>query len=135
MVNGLNGDTSLMLALGGIFLLTVSLVSLALYVYGAWALMVIAQKTKTKNPWLAWIPFANLYLMTDIAKVPWWTLLSVILTIIPIINLIGIWVFIGVTIWWWWKIAEVRGRPGWWSLLMLIPIVNLVILGILAWGK
>ena len=35
----------------------------------------------------------------------------------------------------WWKIAEVLKRPGWWGILMIIPIVNLVFMGILAWGK
>ena len=33
----------------------------------------------------------------------------------------------------WWKIAEARHKPGWYSLLMLIPVVNLFVLGIIAW--
>lgn len=33
----------------------------------------------------------------------------------------------------WWKIAEARQKPGWISLLMLIPVVNLVVLGFIAW--
>ena len=53
------------------------------YIYTALALMTIAQKTKTKNPWLAWIPIANLYLMTQIGKVPWWTILFLILSFFP----------------------------------------------------
>ena len=35
----------------------------------------------------------------------------------------------------WWKIAESRRQPGWYSLLMLIPLINLILLGIVAWSK
>ncbi len=36
---------------------------------------------------------------------------------------------------WWWKIAEVRNRPGWWGILIIfVPIVNLVLMGMLAWS-
>lgn len=106
---------------------------IALYVYWALALMKIAKKTNTDKPWLAWIPIANLYLMTQIAGVPWWTMLLVIF--LPIIPILGYLAAISITVWWFWKIAEVRGKPGWWGILMIIPIVNLIILGILAWGK
>jgi len=109
------------------------LIMIALYVYGAWALMTIARKTKTEYPWLAWIPLANLYLMTQIAGVQWWTFLIVIVAwLIPVVGgLIGLIIML----WWWWKIAEARNRPGWWGILMIVPILNLVLLGILAWGK
>ena len=36
---------------------------------------------------------------------------------------------------WFWKIFEKIGKPGWWAILLLIPIVNLVMLGITAWSK
>ena len=42
---------------------------------------------------------------------------------------------ISISIWWWIKIAEARGRPGWWGVLIVIPLVNFVIIGILAWGS
>jgi hypothetical protein len=37
-----------------------------------------------------------------------------------------------------WKTFEAVGRPGWWAIFMIIPILNivyLVFLGIAAWGK
>ena len=34
----------------------------------------------------------------------------------------------------WWKIAEARQKPGWYGLLMMVPIVNFVVMGMLAWG-
>jgi len=107
---------------------------LPLYIYMAWALMVIAQKTNTPNPWLAWIPIGNLYLMTQIAGVPWWTILVFLLMFIPVLNL-GI---LAVYIWWWWKICEKRGMPQWYGVLAaltFIPLVPLIFIGIIAWGK
>ena len=97
----------------GAFLGVFVVVFLALYVYAALALMTIAKKTKTVNPWLAWIPIANLYLMTQIGKVPWWTLLIVLLAgFIPIVGMLAV---VGIMIWWWWRIrstanASRRGR-------------------------
>jgi len=117
----------------GSFFAVFAVIGLALYVYASLALMAIAQKTKTENPWLAWIPFANLYLMTQIGKVPWWTLLIVVLT--GFIPVVGVLVSLGIMVWWWWKIAEARHRPGWWGVLMLLPVVNLVLMGMLAWSK
>jgi hypothetical protein len=36
-----------------------------------------AKKTNTQNPWLTWIPIANIYLMCIIAGKPgWWLQLS-----------------------------------------------------------
>jgi uncharacterized membrane protein YhaH (DUF805 family) len=34
-----------------------------------------------------------------------------------------------------WKVCEARGKPGWLSLLFLIPVVNFIIPGYLAWSK
>ena len=114
---------------GPMFLL-IGVVGIAAYVYFALALMAIAKKTKTDNAWLAWIPIANLYLLTQIAGVPGWTVLAIFLPIIPIIGGLG---FLAVEIWWWWKVAEARNRPGWWGILIAIPLVNLVVVGLLAW--
>jgi len=121
-------------ALWGFFAayLAISLiVGLAVYIYMAWALMVIAQKTQTPNAWLAWIPIGNLYLMTQIAQVPWWTMLVIVLAWVPFIGYLAV---IAVTLWWWWKIAERRGKPGWYAILLLVPIANIIIPGVIAWS-
>ena len=108
-------------------------VSIALYIYTSLALMTIAKKTNTPNAWLAWIPIANLYLMMEIAGARWWTLLVVLFGwLIPFVGaLLGI----AVILTWWHGIAKARNKPGWLGLLMIIPIVNLVILGYLAWSE
>ena len=33
----------------------------------------------------------------------------------------------------WWKIAQARQKHGWLALLMLIPVVNLIVMGLIAW--
>ena len=109
------------------------LLVIAVYIYSALALSVIAKRAKVKNPWLAWIPFANFYLVTQIAKVSeWWTLLLLIL-LFPKLGVIVIW---GFSIWFFWLICERRKHSGVLSLLMLIPgLGHLIVLGILAWSK
>lgn len=94
--------------------------------------MFIAKKTKTANSWLAFIPIANVYLVTQIAKVSgWWTLV----VLAPIVPFAGTIVMMAVMIWMFWRIAEAIDFPGWTSLLLLVPVVNLVILGIWAWAE
>lgn len=105
---------------------------LAVYVYMAIALMTIAKKTKTKYAWLAWIPVANIYLMTQIAGVQWWTMLFLLFSFVPVL---GPAVTIGLTIYWWWNIAEERKMPGWLGILMAVPVANFVVIGIIAWSK
>ena len=116
-------------ALGALVFLY-ALVLLAVYVYSSLTLMIIANKTKTKKAWLAWIPIANIYLMTQIAKVPWWTMLFLLLVWIPFA---GYALAIGLTIWYWWNISEARNLPGWLGILMAVPTVNLIVMGIIAW--
>jgi len=107
-------------------------VGLVLYIYFAVALMAIAKKTNTPNGWLAFIPIANIYLMTQMAGMPAWLTLAFLLPFIPFIGGLA---FAVVSVYLFWKIAEKIGKPGWWSILLLIPVVNLVIIGIMAWGK
>jgi len=107
------------------------ILSLALYVYMALALMTIAKRTSTENGWLAWIPIANFYLLTQIAgKSGHWTWLY-LAAAIPFVG----WVLAGVGIWFFWITAEKVGMPGWTSLLLLLPLVNLIVLGMYAWKK
>jgi hypothetical protein len=100
------------------------LLGLALYVYFAFFLMVLARKTDTDHSWLAWIPIANLYLMCAIARrSPLWMLLL----LVPVVNILAFLVL-------WSSIARVRGKPGWIGLLMIVPGVNLLVPPYLAAG-
>jgi hypothetical protein len=94
------------------------------YLYMALALQTIAVKTATPNPWLAWIPIANIFLMLGVAKKPmWWFLLF----LVPLLNAV-------IAILVWMSIAEARHKPSWWGVLTIIPIANLIVPGYLAWA-
>lgn len=110
--------------LAGGFLMFAVVFWLAVYVYVALALSTIAEKTRTENGWLAWIPIANVILMLNIAGKPvWWILLC----LIPLVNIV---IFIIV----WMAIAEARNKPSWWGVLMIVPLVSLIVPGYLAWS-
>lgn len=129
----------LLFGFGLLMIAVVAIVGIGVYVYGSLATMTLAKRIGTKNPWLAWIPVANIYLISQMAGMPWWPILFLIGCFIPGIGFlfaIALAVFFYI---WFWKIFEKVGRPGWWILLLLIPavgqIVYLVLLGVAAWGK
>lgn len=96
-----------------------------IYVYMAICFQIIAKKTATANPWMAWVPIANFILMLNIAKKPvWW----IILLLIPLVNLVILIILFM-------EIAKARGKPGWVGILMLVPIVNLILPAYLAFSK
>ena len=121
------------------FVVAFSIIAIAVYIYSALAFMKIAKRTNTEPAWLAWIPIANLYLFSKIAKMHWWPILLIIGMFIPFVNFIAPIVLMVFVYIWMWRIFEAVGRPGWWPLLSLIPIVGpvifLVLLGVAAWGK
>lgn len=115
------------------------LVILVVYAYFAFTLMKTAQRLNVDNAWLAWIPIGNLVLLANMAKMHWWPVLLILIAWIPIIGWIGGIVLMVYGLIWVWKVCEARKRPGWWSLLVLIPFIGgiwaFIMWGILAWGK
>jgi hypothetical protein len=109
---------------GGVFLLFMLAFIVGIYVYMSLALSTIATKTGTANPWLAWIPIANLFLMLSIAKKPMWWF---VLCLIPLVNIVMVIMI-------WMAVAEARGKPNWWGILMIVPVANFVVPGYLAWA-
>jgi hypothetical protein len=119
----------------GVFLafgiLAALLMGILLYVYFAFAWYTIARKLKHKNPWLAWIPFANVAMILQLGGFHWaW----VFLFLIPIFGWIAITVLLIIATW---RIFERRHYPGWLALLAIIPylggLVYLVTIGFVAW--
>ncbi len=100
-------------------------IGIALYIYFSLCLFLIAKKLNVPAPWTAWIPVVNLWTFVSAAGKPWWWIL---LLFIPIVNAI-------VGIYLWMCITENMGRSKWLGLLMLVPVANLVLLGILAFSK
>src|SRR3989344_9472950 len=75
LFTGMFSSMSAVAAASGIMIVFMLLLVLAVYVYASLALMKIADRTKTKDGWLSFVPVGNIYLITKIAKVPgWWTI-------------------------------------------------------------
>jgi hypothetical protein len=133
------------------------IIFLVAYSWFALCLYIIARKTDTPNSWLAWIPLANFYLICRVAGKPgWWTILLCLpfitfvillftfmatgekspawfmplLALTIVLGFIYIVLFVKV----WSAIAKARHKPSWLGILMIIPAVNLLIPGILAFS-
>ncbi|WP_440952502.1 DUF5684 domain-containing protein [Methanococcoides sp. FTZ1] len=98
--------------------------SLLFYIYFAYSLQVIALKTQTENWWMAWIPILNLVLMIKICRL---SLIAVIPFFIPFLNIIYL-AYI------WSEIAFATNKSRWLGLLILIPVINLLLPGYLAFS-
>lgn len=121
-------EAGIMLGIIGILLL----VFILAYVYGSFCLMLIAQKTNNGPVWMAWIPVANLFLLCRIAQVNYWWAGGMLLGgIIPYLGLLAV---LGIGAFIWYKVAIARGKPGWLGILTIVPFVNLVVMGILAFS-
>jgi hypothetical protein len=118
------------------------LIIAAIYVYFSYTLMIIGRKTKTKKRWMAWVPVVQYYYICKIGKKPgWWMIFFVAPQIIDeLLNSISIYIPILIIsmifmVLVWMDIAKRRKMNKWWGLLIVIPIVNLIMMGILAYSK
>ena len=102
------------------------LVSVAVYVYYAFSLMTIAHKTGTGSAWMAWVPILNVYLMCKVADKPGWWLPGHHVRPVhqPRAHHYSL-------------DEDRRGQrvPGWWGILMLVPVVNFIVPGYLAFAE
>lgn len=94
---------------------------LVLYVYIAYTCMILATRLGTARPWLAWIPFADMYLITQMALKPWWWLFGFF---IPFAN-------IALVAYLWSEIAKRLNQPWWIGILIAVPFVGLAVPGYL----
>ena len=100
------------------------IIVLIVYVYFAFCIYKIAQKTNTPNAWLAWIPIIQAIPLIQAGKKPvWW----IILMLIPIVNII-------VSIIVWMAVAEALGKPSWLGVLIIVPVANLILPAYLAFS-
>jgi len=114
----------------GIFL-GVFLISIVLYIFGGWLLYRIGKKFNYERPWFGWIPIANTYMLVELStREKSWFWIILITMFIPCVNIVGLVMFIIV----WMDIAERCGKPRWWGILFIVPIVNFVIVYILGSG-
>lgn len=115
------------LVLGGFFLTIFLISTLISYIYLSAVTMTLSKKLKRGTPWVAWVPIAQFFVLAKVAKTPWWSALAYILLIWT-----GI-IPLAIMIWWFWNLAEARKYPGWISLLLLVPVIQIIIPGLIAW--
>lgn len=111
------------------------LFAIGYYVFTALAYQSIFRKSGHKRPWMAWIPVANLVPALELGGFHWAWVFLVLGSIIPVIGFfagIALTILVIISMW---RIFEKAGYAGALSLLLLIPVANLVILGIVAWQK
>ena len=126
-----------------------AIIPIALYLFVSFMLFLIAKKTNTSLPWLAFIPIANIVLMLNIAGKPlWWLLLLLVPLASPLLAIVGtmdptggilvmvltlILVIIPVIAWLFISlgIARARGKSAVWGVLLFLPCTNLIALAYL----
>jgi tetratricopeptide (TPR) repeat protein len=129
------------------------IIPLIFYLFTSIMLFLIAKKSNTNLPWLAFIPIANVILMLNIARKPiWWLLLLFLPAVsiaVPFLEaivptggilpaVIGILSFIVCAVAWLLVnlgIARARGKSGIWGVLLFIPCTNPIALGYLGLSK
>jgi hypothetical protein len=99
-------------------------IAIASYLYVTICLFLIARETGTDYAWFAFVPILNVFLLVLIAYKPMWWILG---CFIPLLNIVVIVLL-------WMGLAEVRDKPAWMGLPILIPGVNLIFMGYLAFS-
>ncbi len=118
--------------------------SVGLHAWLAFCLMLIARKSGVAGAWTAWLPIANFRLMCIVGKSPlscfWALFIPVVALAVGVFVWLPLWILVWLGIWavvWaitWARIAASRGRPAAYGLLIVVPVLNLVLLGNLAFG-
>jgi hypothetical protein len=106
-----------------ILIFVLIIIVIPLYIYNSLTYMNIAKKLNHPNLWFAWVPVLKIILHFQLGEMSgWYTLLM----LIPIVNVFVY--IIGLM-----NICKKRGVNKFLSLFFLVPVANLIILGILAW--
>lgn len=121
-------------AVAGIVMLGI-FISIASYVFMALAYQSIFKKSGYKRPWFAWIPILNLVPILEIAGFHWGWVFLIVGAAIPVINILAGIALLVLMIISHWRIFQKAGYAGALSLLLMVPIANYIVLGIVAWQK
>jgi Family of unknown function (DUF5684) len=105
------------------------IISLAVYVFFSFCWQTIFNKLGQENSWFAWIPILQNYAMFKAGDEPK-PLLWTILLIIPLVNIVAIFILIKAFI----NITKKLGKSPWLLLLLLVPFVQILLFGYLAFG-
>lgn len=141
-----------------IFLLPLFLIlfTIALYIFISLVYYSIGKKTGQSSPGISWIPIIGPPLiLTTATGIPFWPLLLIMLIsfFLPFFTFVfflfsnfpTIIYFLfytstsllmaGYNLILHWKTFEKMNQPAWWSILIFVPIVQIIVLWVVAWGK
>jgi hypothetical protein len=151
--NALPADDEVLLGIlatfGILFAIIFLFIMLIAYIYTSLTLYKTAEKLGHPKPWLAWIPFANIYLQLELGDMnPLFLLLylaPIFITILSFIPYIGtLFTFLGtglstailvVNTITYMNISKKRGYDRELGLMIIAPLTSWILRGILAWGK
>jgi hypothetical protein len=95
------------------------------YLYVSVCIFMMAQKKGEDNAWFAFVPILDLILLLSIADMPLWWLLLFFIPLVNYFAMIPIWM----------SAARAMGKPSWLGLLTVIPGINLIVIGYLAFSS
>lgn len=101
------------------------MIIVAVYFYFSYAQFRIAQKAGHQSPWMAWIPIANTFQLINIAGKQWFWIL---LLFVPFVNVVCF------AILWAEAAKRINCAPAW-GWLMILPFINFVSIGVMAFGS
>lgn len=116
-------DAAALLAMSSAYFACYGCILLIVYIFGAITLAATAKKVGiTEGLWMAWVPFANIYLMIKIANLE---ILHFFLSLF-----VPFWVLYVYA-----KMLERRNMSPWLVLLFFVPMGAFIVLGMLAWSN
>ncbi len=102
-----------------------SLILIALYIFFGYCLSKIGKKLNDERAWWAWVPVLQVLMMIRLAQLSYWWFIGLL---VPFVNIaVGIYV--------WVRVANRLGKPGWMGALMIVPGIDLFVLGYFALSK
>ena len=106
------------------------LIGIAFYIFGAYCLMTMANKLGVENGWFAFIPFLNLWLITEMGdrESSWFIIMLIFMFCCSIVTAVMVILIMM-------DVAEKLGFENWWGILLIIPIFNLYVLYKLAFTE
>ncbi len=129
-----------------VILIALGIIAVVWIVFG-WLLYRVGKRRGYPHSWLAWVPLGNVWMIVDISEkknpAAWFSAL-ILMSLAPrlisnidsrplhlAVSLITSMVSIVIYVLLWSAIAELRGKPGWWGILWIVPVANIVILVLL----
>jgi len=110
---------------GGGFILFVRIALYLYFLYFAYTQYKIAQKVGHEAAWWAWVPILNFYQQVQMAGKEWYWFL---LYLVPLVNIFA---FAAI----WMGIALNCRKPAAWGIMAIVPFLNLIAWGYLAFSR